>query len=71
MMNTSPNESDSFKIEKDWHKQSKKLQEEFSQLTNEDLEFESGREEELLDRVASRLLKNREEVIRIIKKIQE
>lgn len=71
MMNTSPNESDSFKIEKDWYKESKKLQEAFSQLTNEDLEFESGREEELLDRVASRLLKNREEVIRIIKKIQE
>jgi hypothetical protein len=70
-MNKNPNENDSIKIKEDWHKQSEKLQKKFSQLTNEDLQFESGKEDDLLDRIGSRLLKSREEVIGIIKKIQE
>lgn len=58
----------SFKITGDWSKQSKKLKEKFTQLTDEDLKFESGKENELLKRVESRLSKPRNEVINIINK---
>jgi uncharacterized protein YjbJ (UPF0337 family) len=57
-----------FKISGDWSIQSKALKEKFSQLTDADLTFESGKEDELLGRVETRLNKKREEVISIIKK---
>ena len=59
-----------FKITGDWHAQSKKLKEKYSQLTDEDLKFEPGKEEALLTKLQSRLNKNREEVIAIIKHVQ-
>jgi uncharacterized protein YjbJ (UPF0337 family) len=57
-----------FKIVGNWDVQSKKLKEKFSQLTDEDLKFETGKEADLLTRVETRLNKKREEVINIIKK---
>jgi hypothetical protein len=39
-------------------------------LTDSDLKFESGREDDLLERVEARLHKKRDEVIDIIKKGQ-
>lgn len=62
--------SETFKITGNWDVQSKQLQEKFSQLTDADLKFEAGKENELLGRVESRLNKKREEVINIIKKTQ-
>ncbi len=62
--------NEAFKITGNWDVQSKQLQEKFSQLTNADLKFEPGKENELLDRMESRLSKKREEVINIIKKTQ-
>lgn len=80
-MNTTPNKPaevvkttadvkmpDVFKVTGDWGSQSKKLKEKFTQLTDEDLVFEAGKENEMLSRVEARLHKNREEVIGIIRK---
>ena len=53
-----------------WPAQQKELKTQFSQLTDEDLKFETGKENELIKRVQSRLHKNREEVIGIIKTSQ-
>ncbi len=70
-MDTTQNKTgEAFKISGDWNAQSKSLQEKFPALTSEDLEFETGKEDELLGRVETRLNKKREEVINIIKKGQ-
>lgn len=60
--------TETFKISGDWSVQSKNLKDKFSTLTDEDLKFETGKENELLSRVESRLSKKREEVIDIIRK---
>jgi len=57
-----------FKITGNWASQSKQLQDKFAQLTDADLKFETGKENELLKRVETRLNKKREEVINIIRK---
>lgn len=62
------NVSEDFKISGDWAAQSKILQEKFSQLTDADLKFEAGKEEDLLKKIETRLKKKRDEVINIIKK---
>lgn len=54
----------------DWAVQSKQLRKKFSQLTEADLKFETGKEEDLLKRMETRLHKKRDEVIGIIKKEQ-
>jgi hypothetical protein len=61
---------ENFKITGDWTVQSKQLKEKYSQLTDADLKFEPGKENDLLKRVETRLNKKREEVINIIKKGQ-
>lgn len=62
--------AESFKITGNWANQSNELKSKFSQLTDDDLKFETGKENDLLKRVETRLNKNREEVINIIKKGQ-
>jgi len=57
-----------FKITGNWEAQSKMLKSKFLQLTDADLKFEPGKENDLLKRVETRLNKKREEVINIIKK---
>lgn len=59
-----------FKIIGNWETQSKQLKKEFIQLTDSDLKFETGKENDLLTRMESKLKKTREEVINIIKKVQ-
>lgn len=59
-----------FKIFGDWKQQADKLKNKFPQLTDSDLKFESGKEDDLLKRVEARLHKKRDEVISIIKKGQ-
>ena len=56
-----------FKITGNWYLRSKLLKAQYSQLTNDDLKFENGKENELLTRIENRLNKKREEVIDIIK----
>lgn len=62
--------TEGFKISGDWNAQSKKLKEEFPQLTDADLKFEIGKEEDLLKRVSTRLNKKNEEVVNILQKGQ-
>lgn len=57
---------ENFKITGDWTIQSKQLKEKFSQLTDADLKFEPGKENDLINRVGNRLSKKRLEVINII-----
>ena len=59
-----------FKMTGNWTNQSLLLQDKFAQLTDADLRFEEGKEEELLDRIEARIHKKRDEVINIIKKGQ-
>jgi uncharacterized protein YjbJ (UPF0337 family) len=59
-----------FKITGNWNKQALELQKEFSELSDSDLEFQEGKEEELLKRVETRLNKSRQEVIDLIAKVQ-
>lgn len=70
MENNQNNGHENFKITGNWDHQSKQLKEKFNQLTDADLKFETGKENELLTRVETRLNKKREEVINIIKKGQ-
>ena len=58
--------TETFKISGNWSAQSKQLKEKYPQLTDSDLKFEPGKEEELLTRLQSRLHKNRQEVIAVI-----
>lgn len=60
----------SFTIKGDWSYRAKQLKREFPDLTDADLLFERGRENELLSRIELRLSKNREEVISLIKKVR-
>ncbi len=55
-----------FKIFGNWEAQSKKLKEEYVQLTQEDLRFETGKENELIERMIKRLNKKRDEVITML-----
>ena len=69
-MENSNKNVETFKITGSWANQSKTLKGKFPQLTDADLKFETGKENELLGRVETRLNKKREEVINIIKKVQ-
>jgi hypothetical protein len=69
-MKNSNKNVETFKITGNWADQSKTLKGKFPQLTDTDLKFETGKESEMLGRVETRLNKNREEVINIIKKGQ-
>ena len=59
-----------FKMVGSWETQSKQLKKKYPQLTDADLKFVVGKENDLLTRVESRLKKNRQEVIDIIKEGQ-
>lgn len=59
-----------FKMTGDWKEQSKQLKTKYSKLTDADLKFEVGKVTDLLKRIETRLSKNRQEVIKIIKSVQ-
>jgi uncharacterized protein YjbJ (UPF0337 family) len=69
-MESAKDSSKTFKITGNWADQSKNLKHKYSELTDADLKFEKGKEDELLQKLQKRLLKDREEVIKIIKKSQ-
>ena len=70
MENSKIKSTESFKITGNWENQSKELKGKYSQLTDADLKLEAGKENDLLERVETRLNKTREEVINIIRKGQ-
>jgi quercetin dioxygenase-like cupin family protein len=55
-----------FKITGDWNVQANRLRAKYSQLTEADLKFETGKEEDLLKRLEASLKKTRNEVIQLI-----
>jgi uncharacterized protein YjbJ (UPF0337 family) len=59
-----------FTIKGNWTARASQLKKQFPELTDADLLFERGRENELVARIEARLSKNREEVISIIKKVR-
>ncbi|TSJ41353.1 hypothetical protein FO442_14805 [Fluviicola chungangensis] len=59
--NTAP-----FQITGNWGKQSSQLKEQYSQLTDSDLNFQPGQENQLLDKLGTKLNKSRDEVINIL-----
>lgn len=61
--------AEGFKIT-NWDESSKKLKDQFSQLTDADLKFETGQESDLLSRIEKRINKKRSEVIDIINSYQ-
>ena len=66
-MDSSQNRSNGvFKVTGNWEVQANRLKEKFSQLTDEDLKFEVGKEDVLLKRLQSRLNKKRDDVIHLI-----
>jgi uncharacterized protein YjbJ (UPF0337 family) len=67
-MDTQVKTTEPFKITGDWAALSKRLKAKFSKLTDADLKFETGKEDDLLSQVQTRLNKGRQEVINIIRK---
>jgi len=55
-----------FKITGNWEVQAIRLKDKFSQLTDADLKYKTGEEDDLLKRLGARLNKKRDEVIHII-----
>lgn len=64
------NTAEAFTISGDWSQQADALKDKFPSLTDSDLKFERGREDDLLKRMELRLHKKRGELINIIKKGQ-
>lgn len=63
-------ENKPFEITGNWGKQSTQLKEQYSQLTDTDLKFEPGKENQLLDQIGTKLNKSRDEVIDIINRCE-
>jgi len=61
---------ENFKVIGNWSDQSKQLKKTYPQLSDADLKFETGQENDLLHRMEIKLSKSREEVIDIIIKGQ-
>ncbi|MDX1640246.1 MAG: CsbD family protein [Balneolaceae bacterium] len=55
-------------IKGNWNEKKGKLKQQFSELTDDDLMFAEGKEEELVGRIQKRLGKSKEEVRELIRK---
>lgn len=53
-------------VEETWNDQKEKLKTKFSDLTDEDLNYEEGKRDEMLERVQTKLGKTKEELAVII-----
>jgi uncharacterized protein YjbJ (UPF0337 family) len=70
MQNKKTIKIENYQVTGDWGRQSSLLQEKFPELTDDDLEFEEGKEDELIRRLEVRLNKKHDEVVKIIRKSQ-
>jgi uncharacterized protein YjbJ (UPF0337 family) len=59
--NTAP-----FQITGNWREQSSQLKDKYGQLTDSDLDFKPGQENQLMDQIGTRLNKSRDEVANIL-----
>lgn len=60
---------DKLQIKGNWNKISGKLKQKYGKLTDDDLRYTEGKEEELVGRLQEKLGKSRDEVIRELKKL--
>ena len=60
---------DKLELKGKWHETKGKLKQNYSQLTDDDLRYEEGREEELIGRLEQKLGKSRDEVVKMLKDI--
>ncbi len=60
--------TEEFKITGNWAEKAQALKDKFPKLTESDLKFEVGKEEQLVTRLATALHKKKEEVITMLKK---
>ena len=59
----------SLKLKGNWNEVAGKLKQQFANLTDDDLLFQKGKEEELLGRLQSKVGKTKEELRKIISKL--
>lgn len=60
--------TDEFKITGNWAEKAQAMKDKFPKLTDSDLKFEVGKEDQLVTRLATALNKKKEEVITMLKK---
>ncbi|MGB3586867.1 MAG: CsbD family protein, partial [Tunicatimonas sp.] len=58
-----------YKIEGNWNEKKGKLKQEYGSLTDDDLAYQDGKEDELLGKLQKKLGKTKDEVQKIISKI--
>ena len=57
------------RIDQIWNEQKKKLQLQFTKLSDEDLHFETGRKHEMMERLSIKLGKSEAEIKRIFQEL--
>ena len=57
---------DDLKLKGNWNKTKGRLMQKYAELTDDDLKYTEGKEEELLGRIQEKTGKSREEIIRMI-----
>jgi hypothetical protein len=62
--------NEGFTVTGNWSTLAKTLKAKFAQLTESDLKFETGKENDLITRIETRLHKTRDEVILLLKNAQ-
>lgn len=60
--------AEKFTITGNWSEQTKGLKRRFTELTDSDLDFETGKEDELIKRMEAKLNRGSDEIISILKK---
>ena len=60
---------DTMKLKGNWNEVAGKLKQQFANLTDDDLLFKEGKEEELLGRLQAKVGKTKEELRKIISKL--
>lgn len=58
-----------FSFEGNWHEVAGKIKQKYADLTDDDLLFVKGKEEELLGRLQKKLGKTKDEILHIIEKM--
>lgn len=61
---------DKLELKGNWNKIKGKLKEEYGELTDDDLTYAEGQEEQLVGRLQDKLGKSRDEVVKILKNKQ-
>jgi len=61
--------SDEFKLKGNWNELKGKIKQQYGQLTDDDLVYEDGKDDELIGRIQKKIGKTKEQVIDWIQKL--